>query len=116
MLLATIVVSVLLAALMTYAAARKLTHAPGVVETYDRVGVPEERLNLLARILISGSACLLLGLFWAPIGIVASIAVVAYFLAAIAAHVRHEDLENVSVPIAMEILAIAALALRITSA
>jgi hypothetical protein len=112
---ATCLVCGLLAALMAFAAARKLTHAPGVVETYERVGVPEERLNLLALTLLAGAAGLMLGLFWAPIGIAASAAVVVYFLVAIAAHIRHGDLANVPTPIVLETLAVAALALRVAT-
>jgi hypothetical protein len=56
MFIASAVVSLLLAAAMAFAAVRKLSHRPEVVETYTRAGVPEERLNLLALILLGGSA------------------------------------------------------------
>ena len=108
MFFATATVTALLAALMTYAAARKLSHRPEVVATYTRVGVPEERLNVLAATLIAGAAGLLLGLVWPPIGIVAAVATVVYFLVAIAAHVRSHDLANVATPIVMELLAVSA--------
>jgi DoxX-like family len=115
MFLATAIVSALLAALMAYAAVRKLSHRPEVVATYARAGVPEERLNLLAATLLAGAAGLLIGLLWAPIGIAAAVAVVVYFLVAIAAHIRGDDLENVPTPIVMETLAVAAALLRITT-
>jgi hypothetical protein len=105
MFIATATVAVLLAALMSYAAARKLSHRAEVVATYTRVGVPEERLNLLAATLITGAAGLLLGLVWRPIGIAAAVATVVYFLVAITAHVRSSDLANVTTPIVMELLA-----------
>jgi hypothetical protein len=111
--LATAAVSVLLAVLMVYAAAMKLSHRPEVVASYERVGVPEERLNLLALVLVAGAAGLLLGLLWAPVGIAAAIAVAAYFLVAIAAHVRSHDLENAPTPIVMELLAVAVTTLQI---
>jgi hypothetical protein len=110
---ATVIVSALLAALMAYAAVRKLSHQPEVVASYARVGVPEERLDLLAATLFAGAAGLLVGLLWAPLGIAAAVAIVVYFLVAIAAHIRHSDLENVPTPIVMELLAVAATALRI---
>jgi DoxX-like family len=112
MFLATVIVSVLLAALMAYAAARKLTHRPEVVASYVRVGVPEERLNILALTLFAGAAGLLLGLLWMPLGIAAAVAVAVYFLVAIAAHVRSGDLEHATTPIVMELLALAAAILR----
>jgi DoxX-like family len=105
MFFATATVTALLAALMAYAAARKLSHRPEVVATYARVGVPEERLNLLAVTLIAGAAGLLLGLLWPPIGLAAAVATVVYFLVAIAAHIRSRDLANVTTPIVMELLA-----------
>jgi DoxX-like family len=112
---ATVVLSALLALLMLYAAIRKLSHRPEVVATYTRVGVPEERLDLLAATLLAGAAGLLLGLVWAPLGVAAGAAIVLYFLVAIAAHIRSGDLEHLPTPIVMELLAIGATALRAAS-
>jgi DoxX-like family len=112
---ATVALSALLALLMSYAAIRKLSHRPEVVSTYTRVGVPEERLDLLAATLLAGAAGLLLGLLWAPLGLAAGAAIVLYFLVAIAAHIRSRDLEHLPTPIVMELLAIGATALRATS-
>jgi hypothetical protein len=107
------VVTVLLSAILAFAAARKLTHREDVVATYAKVGVPEERLNLLAFVLLLGAAGLLLGLAWAPIGIAAAVGVAVYFVLAIAAHVRHDDATNLPTPIAIEAMAVATLALQI---
>jgi uncharacterized membrane protein YbjE (DUF340 family) len=115
MFLANVIVSALLAALIAYAAVRKLSHRPEVVSSYARAGVSEESLDLLAATLLACATGLLLGLFWAPIGIAAAVAVVVYFLVAIAAHIRSDDLENVPTPIALEALAVAAALLRITT-
>jgi DoxX-like family len=112
---ATVVVSVLLAALVAFAAVRKLSHKPQVVEGYLRVGVPEDRLNQLAFILLAGAAGMVLGLAWAPIGIAAAIGVIVYFLVAIAFHIRADDAEHLPTPVAIEITALAALALRIAT-
>jgi DoxX-like family len=108
----TAVVTVLLAAVLSAAAIRKLTHREDVVAAYAKVGVPEERLNHLASILLLGAVGLLLGLAWTPIGIAAGIGVVVYFLLAIAAHVRHHDTDNLPTPIAVEVIAIAAVVLQ----
>jgi hypothetical protein len=107
------IVSCLLAALATYAALRKLSHRPEVVATYTAVGVPEERLDALAALLLAGAAGLVAGLLWAPIGIAAAAAFVVYFLVAIAAHVRAGDTRNLPTPLLMELLAAAALILRL---
>lgn len=86
--IATTAVSLALAALLVLAALRKLGHRPEVVATYIRVGVPEERLNLLAALLLAGAAGLVVGLFATPVGIAAAVGLVAYFALAIGAHLR----------------------------
>lgn len=116
MFLAAVVVSALLAALAAYAAIRKLSHRPEVVATYSRVGVPEERLDYLAAILLAGAAGLIAGLAWAPIGVAAGIGFVTYFALAIAAHIRTSDTRNLPTPVVMETLAVAALTLRLATA
>jgi hypothetical protein len=107
------IVTVLLAAILAAAAIRKLTHREDVVAAYAKVGVPEERLNHLAFILLLGAAGLLLGLAWEPIGVAAGAGVVVYFVLAIAAHLRHDDAGSLPTPIAIEALALAALALQV---
>ncbi len=109
----TPVVTVLLAVVLAAAAMRKLTHREDVVAGYARVGVPEERLNRLAFVLLLGAAGLLLGLAWTPIGIAAAGGVVVYFALAIAAHVRLDDAANLPTPVAIEAMAVAALALQV---
>lgn len=105
------VISVLLAALLVFAAVRKLSHRPEVVASYTRVGVPEDRLDQLAWILLAGAAGLVAGLFWPPVGVAAGIGLVVYFLLAIAAHVRADDARNLPTPVALELLAVASLVL-----
>lgn len=113
---ATIAVSALLAALLAFAAVRKLSHNEAVVESYLRVGVPEDRLDHLAAILLVGSVGLMIGLLWAPIGVIAATGVVCYFLVAIGFHVRADDLQSLPNPTVIAVLAVAALALRIATA
>jgi DoxX-like family len=113
MFVAAVVVSMLLAAALAYAAVRKLSHRPEVVQTYARVGVAEGRLDQLAVILLAGAAGLVVGLLWAPIGVAAAGAVVVYFVLALSAHIRADDLENLPTPAVIELLAVAALVLRL---
>jgi DoxX-like family len=112
---ATVAVTCLLAALLAFAAIRKLSHKEAVVESYVRVGVPPDRLDQLAFVLLAGAAGLLLGLLWAPIGIAAGAGVVCYFVLAVAAHIRHHDERNLPTPLVIEGLAIAALTLRVVT-
>jgi hypothetical protein len=115
MFVATVVVSALLAALLAYSAARKLTHAEDVVEGYALAGVPEAHLNLLATVLFAGAAGLLLGLAWAPIGVAAAASLVVYFAVAIGFHIRAGDTAHLPTPLAMEALSTAALLLRLAT-
>jgi hypothetical protein len=115
MFVATLVISLLLAALLSYAAIRKLGHSDPVVATYARVGVPEDKLDYLAAILLAGAAGLTLGLVWAPIGVAAAIGVVAYFVLAVASHIRAGDTENLPTPAAILVIAVSALVLRIAT-
>ncbi|NUO61147.1 MAG: DoxX family protein [Hamadaea sp.] len=113
---ATIAVTAVLAALLAYAAIRKLSHEPSVVASYARVGVPEERLNLLAVILFAGAAGALAGLVWAPLGVAAAVGLVLYFALAVGAHVRFHDLAHIGTPIVLLLLAVVALVLRLLTA
>jgi hypothetical protein len=115
MFVATVIVSTLLAAALAFAAIRKLSHRPEVVATYVRVGVPEDKLDYLAIILLAGAAGLIVGLFWAPIGVAAAMGVVCYFVLAVAAHIRADDMENLATPLAIELIAAAALVLRLAT-
>jgi len=112
---ALIVVTVVLALLLVFTAVRKFSHAEAVVATYQRVGVPENRLNALAVILLAGAAGLVVGLFWAPVGVGAAAGLVAYFAAAIGSHVRFGDTANLLMPVVYAALAVAALVLRLVT-
>ena len=112
MFVAAAVISSLLAALLTFSAIRKLSHRPEVVATYTRVGVPEDKLDYLALILLAGAAGLVAGLFWAPLGVAAAAGLVVYFLLAIGAHIRADDAANLPAPVVIELMAAASLVLR----
>jgi hypothetical protein len=112
---AAAVASVLLAALLLYSAITKLSHQERFVQGYLRLGVPEDKLDYLAIILLAGVAGLLVGLLSAPIGVAAAIGVVLYFLVAIAFHIRAGDAEHVPTPLAIALIATAALALRMAT-
>jgi hypothetical protein len=112
---ATATLSALLAGTLTFSAVRKLSHRPEVTRTYVRVGVPEEKLDYLATILLLGAAGLIVGLFWGPIGVAASACLVVYFMLAVAAHIRADDARSLPTPLAIEALAIAALVLRLAT-
>jgi DoxX-like family len=112
---AAAVISGVLAGLLVLSASIKLTRREPYVQGYLRVGVPEDKLNYLAAILLAGAAGLILGLFWEPIGIAAAAALVCYFLVAIASHIRADDAKNLPNPLVMALLAVGALVLQLAS-
>jgi hypothetical protein len=101
-------VTAVLAAALAYSAILKLTSRPAVVESYARVGVPPRRLPLLAVVLLLGSAGLLAGWQWTPIGLAAAAALAVYFALALTAHATHRDLAHATTPLAVLVLAVAA--------
>jgi hypothetical protein len=113
--IATIVVSVILAAFLAMAASMKLRRNEELVQSYIRLGIPLDKLNYLAFVLLAGAAGLLLGLVWAPIGIAAAIGVVLYFLGAIAVHLRAKDTKGLGGPATYLVLGIIALTLRVAT-
>jgi uncharacterized membrane protein YbjE (DUF340 family) len=113
MYVAAVIVSGLYAALLVFSAALKLSHRDTVVRGYARVGVPEDKLDYLAGILVAGAVGLLAGLWWPQIGVAAAAALVCYFLAAVGFHIRAGDSRNLPRPLGFEALAIASLVLRL---
>jgi hypothetical protein len=109
---AAAVVCSLLAAVLAFSAIRKLSHRPEVVATYARVGVPEDKLDYLALILLAGAAGLVVGLFWGPLGVAAAVGLVVYFVLAIGAHIRADDAVHLPTPVVIELMAVTALVLR----
>jgi DoxX-like family len=115
MFVASIVVSSLLAALISYSAVLKLTHRPKVVEDYRRAGVPESWLNWLAALLLTAAAGLVVGLWWPVAGIAAAAGLIAYFVLAVAFHVRADDTKNAVTPVVLMLLAVASLVMHLVA-
>ena len=114
MFIATVVVSVLLAAAVLGSAVAKLTKQPTLVESMTAMKVPAAWLPRLAAAEIAGALGLLVGLWLAPLGIAAAVGLVAYFVGAIATHVRAND-KNVVPPVVFMLVSVAALVLRIAT-
>ena len=115
MVLASTIVSALLAALLAYSATRKLSHDPPVVKGYAKAGVPETWLNPLACVLLAGATALIVGLAWRPLGVAAAGTVLVYFCIAIGFHLRAGDAEHLPVPAAIALLSATALAFGIAT-
>lgn len=114
MFVATVVISIALAAVLLVSGIGKLRRDPMQMATLATVGFPETRAWLLAIAEFAGAAGLLLGLVWWPLGAAAATGVVAYFIGATLAHVRVRDYKLAG-PLALLLLATAALVVRTIS-
>jgi uncharacterized membrane protein YphA (DoxX/SURF4 family) len=113
MFVATLIVSILLAVVVAFSGYAKLKKTPQIVDTMAQVGVPAAKIPLLAYLEIAGAIGLIVGLFWWPIGVAAAIGVVLYFVGAVVAHVRVEDMKGIGPSAVLLVLSIAALVLRL---
>ena len=110
-----IVVAAFLGIAATFSAIGKLKRLPQVVETMHKVGVTDRQMPLLAVLELAGAAGLLIGI-WVPIlGVLASLGLTIYFLAAVIAHLRaKETLKEAAPALFLAIVAIATLVLELT--
>src|SRR5438128_3804863 len=94
----------------------KLRRNPYIVKpVHQVVGVPMQYFPILAGLEIAAAIGLLVGIRWAPLGIAAAIGMSLYFVTAVLAHVRVNDLKGLGPAVQMLCLAIAALITRMSS-
>ena len=86
-----------------------------VNSVHEVVGVPLRYFPILAGLEFAAAAGLLAGIRWAPLGIAAAAGMVIYFVGAIVAHLRVNDLKGLGPAIQMLCLAGAALITRTLS-
>ncbi len=115
MFIACVVVSAVMAVMVTLSGIFKLARSPQVVEGIGGLGVPLTWFPWLATAEIAGAVGLVVGLVIAPIGIAAGVGLLLYFAGAIGAHVRADDLPGIGTPAMMLTLAAAALVLRLVT-
>jgi uncharacterized membrane protein YphA (DoxX/SURF4 family) len=116
MFIAYAVIAALLALGLLPSAWTKLTRQERVVQTFTgQLGVPLGLYPFLAACEIAGAAGLLIGLWYRPLGIAAAAGVALYFVGAIGAHLRKNDVKGIVTPVLILILAVAALVLRAAS-
>jgi DoxX-like family len=115
---AYIIVAAVFTVMLTMSARMKLAREPVAVEVIgDLVGVPLRLFPVLALLEVAGGVGLLAGIGVAPLGVAAGACLVAYFIAALASHLRKHDLVAGHLGPAVVMLAIsaAALALRLAA-
>jgi hypothetical protein len=87
--------AVLTSLIVTASGTMKVRHDQKVTQIiHDVVGVPLRFFPLLAACEFAGAAGLLTGIFWAPLGVAASIGLIVYFVAALLSHVRVGDFKG----------------------
>lgn len=103
-----------LAAILVFSGLGKLRHNPHIVKViHEVVRVPMKFLPLLAACEFAGAAGIVIGIWWPPLGIAASIGVVLYFVGAVIAHLRVGDAKGIGPASLLLTLSAGALALRI---
>ena len=88
---ATVVVTLLLAALFTFAASIKLLGVSQSFAIRDHLGVKPLQWRLIGALELAGVAGVLVGLAWPPIGIAAAIGLTLLSIGALAFHIRASD-------------------------
>ena len=88
---ATVIVTLLLAALFTFSSSIKLLGVPKSLEIRDHLGVSPIQWRLIGALELAGVAGVLVGLLWAPIGIAAAIGLALLSIGAVAFHLRASD-------------------------
>jgi hypothetical protein len=88
---ATVVVTILLAALFTFATSIKLLGVAQSLAIRDHLGVKPMQWRLIGVCELAGVAGALVGLIWAPIGIAAAIGLALLSIGALAFHLRASD-------------------------
>lgn len=113
---AYVVIAILLGLLLPFSASMKFRRAPQIVTSLGGIGVPDAWFPRLGALEAAGGLGLVVGIWWAPLGIAAGIGLVLYFLGAVFFHVRAKDFAGLPPAAVILVLSIAALVLRIATA
>ncbi|RKN12493.1 DoxX family protein [Streptomyces radicis] len=116
MFIAYVIVGIALALMLTVSGRTKLARDERIVEGITGLGVPLGWFPFLAASEIAGAIGLVVGIWWAPIGIAAAIGVTLYFVGAVGAHLRKGDIKGLPPAAVLLLAAVATLALRAASA
>jgi len=112
--IAYLVVTIVLAAMALFSGIGKLRHDPKIVKViHEIVGIPMKYFPLLAACEIAGAVGLVLGIWWPPLGVLAGIGLLIYFLGAVVSHLRVGDAKGIGPAAFLFTMSAAALCLRI---
>lgn len=85
------IIGALLAVMCILSAIGDFTKNPRVIETTRRLGIPDNRVNILGGLKVAGGIGIIIGYRMQWLGILAGVCLVLYFVCAIASHSRVGD-------------------------
>jgi hypothetical protein len=110
---AYMVLTVVVALLVTFSGVAKIRRDPKVVKTiHEVIGVPMKYFSVLALCEFAGALGLVMGIWWPMLGVAAGIGLVVYFVGAVVSHFWVGDVKGVGPAVFMLVLAGGAVALR----
>jgi hypothetical protein len=89
--IATVIVTIVLAVLFTFSSSIKLLGVPQSLEIRDHLSVTPTLWRVIGVLELAGVVGVLVGLAWAPIGVAAAIGLALLSVGAVAFHVRASD-------------------------
>jgi uncharacterized membrane protein YphA (DoxX/SURF4 family) len=111
--IAYLVITILLAAMVTFSGIGKIRRDPRIVQViHEVVGVPMKYFPLLAACEFAGALGVVLGIWWPLLGVAGGIGLVVYCVGAAVSHLRVSDVKGIGPPAFMLVVAAAALATR----
>lgn len=111
--IAYIVITVVAAVMVGFSAVVVLIRAKWIVDLLTAYGVPLSWMPWLGAAKAAGAAGLLVGLAWPPIGVLAAIGVILYFIGAVIVVARARWFTHIPYPFFYLAPAAASLALRL---
>jgi uncharacterized membrane protein YphA (DoxX/SURF4 family) len=117
MFIATLVLSALLALVFLGAGISKITKNKMMVEAATSHGFTVGQYQLIGVAEVAGAAGLVIGLWWAPLGIAAAVGLTVLMAGAVITHVRFKEKFALVAPsLVLTVLSAVALVLRIATA
>ncbi|MFM9037502.1 MAG: DoxX family protein [Actinomycetota bacterium] len=113
--IAATILTITLSVMCVGSAVADFMMAPSVVAAVDRLGLPRQIIPLCGICKVCGALGLLIGFGNEPLQVFAAIALTAYFVCAVGAHVRRKDTLANTAPATMFLL-VAAITLATTIA
>jgi uncharacterized membrane protein YphA (DoxX/SURF4 family) len=111
------VLAVLLAVVFTGAGLSKITRQKQMVEAADHLGFTIQQYQLIGAAEVAGAVGLVIGLWWAPLGVAAAIGLLITMIGAVYFHLTHRDPVSLFGPSAvLGVLALLEIVFRLVSA